>query len=105
YTVEVSETFVDYIARLKTAAAEQNIELFLYTAPIYSELKDQLKTSTIENFRQVMRETDVHYIDLNLVMPDLPHDYFVDASHLGKSKGTPLATEKLKQFIESNTTI
>ncbi len=103
YTFEVSNEFERQIKHLQELASQKNIDLFLYTAPIYSGLKQRLDQDTIAKFHHILRTSVDNYIDLNEKFPDIGYRYYEDATHLDKEYGAPITTKFMKNYVRNGT--
>ncbi len=95
FTQTIGPGFSSNLALLKSACDQRGISLFLYTAPIYRELREKLDAEVIRDFRQVPVDLGIKYIDMNTVFPDLPASAFTDATHVNPASAGKLTTTYL----------
>jgi hypothetical protein len=102
FTSQLSDSFLGYLLRMQEACKRRNIQLFAYTAPIYSELRQKLPSATLDKFRAAVAMSGIEYVDLNMVFPHWGAKAFSDATHVSKTTSGRKTTEYLLDFIGAN---
>lgn len=99
FTNSVSPKFYRLLSDLESVAEDNSLRLMVYTAPIYTKLRNRLNQETLDKFNTELSNRDFQYVNLNDVFSDLDGSYFSDATHLIIPKGRDLSTAYLKNWI------
>jgi hypothetical protein len=101
YVSSVSPTLREGLVELRNVAADHNVGLLVYTAPIAPELRQLLGNDFVREFHEAIRTTGVHYVDMNDITSEWDSSYFSDATHVSP-KGGSIVTEKVRELVAQN---
>ncbi len=102
YVSTLSTDFSQQLTHLRELAAQRDITLLAYTAPIAPGLRADLPAQTLSDFRSAVERSGIPYVDLNLSFNDWNYTQFSDATHVRRATGGIKTTQALIEFMQNS---